>query len=278
MALAVEITQLGEKVNVLLQSQSNAVPVSLSLSSFQAGARHGLVLGHGMNDAVNQIINGAGIDRVPVIALVSGEMPWLCGEDLTHFLKLCDSPSISDVEALVQELGRTVQEVSHRSERTLLYCEDLPRLLRHERLANLIGRCLATGRKTGLSVLLHSDDAQVFQSCPREIAAQILPNLSVLLLREAGEILLDDVEDASTSNASLFAAMPSFEFLCEFIVQFDSAEAAEGAAWILRGRCTNKTQVVVPPHNSNSYALDTVSALVGSRWSLVKAGVSTNSI
>jgi hypothetical protein len=55
------------------------------------------------------------------------------------------------------------------------------------------------------------------------------------------------------------------------IAQFDSAEAAEHAAWMLRGECVNQTQVIVPLHNANSYALDAIAALVGSRWAWIEA-------
>ena len=262
-------------MNVSLISETDAAPISVSLSDSQSGARHGLILGPNTDKAVEQILDNAVISGVPIITFVSGEMPWFCGRDSAHILKLSDSPSNASVEALGLELIRTAQAVSSQSERTLLYCEDLSEFLRHERLTGLIGNWLAYGRKVGLSVLLRSSDSDVLQNCTLQIAAPIVPYLSFTLMsNEVGEFLLDDVKSAS--NASLFEGLPSFEFSPKFIVQFDSADSAKRVAWMLRGECTNLTQVVVPLHNAHDSVLDAVAAIVGSKWFWVKASDSSS--
>jgi hypothetical protein len=183
-------------MNISLISETDVAPISVSLSDSSIGARHGLILGPDMGNAVDRILDGVVSSGVPIIALVSKDVPWFSGRDSAHILKLGDSPSSSSVDALVQELNRTVQEVSYRTERTLLYCEDLSAFLRHDSLALLIGRCLAYGRKTGLSVLLRSSDSDVLQNCTLQIAAQIVSYLSFTLMsNEVGELLLDDVRN-----------------------------------------------------------------------------------
>ncbi len=55
----------------------------------------------------------------------------------------------------------------------------------------------------------------------------------------------------------------------ETLIQFDTPEAAERAAWMLRGRCINQTQVAVPKFNANRETLSAVAASVGSKWQWV---------
>ena len=268
MGQAIQVNKyFGENMNVSLLSETATAPIRVNLSNTD-GARHGLILGLSTDNAVGQILDGVVNSEVPIIALVSGELPWFYDKDLVHVFRLSDSRM---VEALERKLAKTLQGITAQSKRTLLYCGDLSELLRHNSLARLIGRGLAYGRKTGLSVLLRSRDSEAIQNCAQEVAAQILPNLSFILTTEGEEYLLDDVRDTSASNASLFEAMPSFDYSPKFIAQFDSAEAAERAAWMLRGECINKIQVDIPLHNANSSVLDTVASLVGSRWAWVKA-------
>jgi hypothetical protein len=54
------------------------------------------------------------------------------------------------------------------------------------------------------------------------------------------------------------------------VVQFDTSEAAERAAWMLKGECINETQVIVPKHNANDLAIGAIASIVGSSWSWVK--------
>jgi hypothetical protein len=85
-----------------------------------------------------------------------------------------------------------------------------------------------------------------------------------------------DLEEMTLRRAELERLLPfdesiDFPSSDSIIAQFDSSEAAERAAWMLQGECVNQTQVIVPKHNANAYALDAIAALVGSRWTWVKA-------
>jgi hypothetical protein len=55
------------------------------------------------------------------------------------------------------------------------------------------------------------------------------------------------------------------------IAQFDTAEAAERAAWMLKGKRINETQVELPDFNANAQALDAVASTIGSSWSWAKS-------
>jgi hypothetical protein len=54
------------------------------------------------------------------------------------------------------------------------------------------------------------------------------------------------------------------------VVQFDTPESAERAAWMLKGECINETQVIVPNQNANDLAIALIASVVGSSWSWVK--------
>ncbi len=90
----------------------------------------------------------------------------------------------SNEEAAV--LGLSAQTAAMRSafasQRSLFYCDEVSVLLRFSNLANVIGSFMATGRAAGLSVLLASQDPVALQSCPPEVSAQILQNLSFKLI------------------------------------------------------------------------------------------------
>ncbi len=49
-------------------------------------------------------------------------------------------------------------------------------------------------------------------------------------------------------------------------IVLDTPEAAERAAWMLRGKYINEKQVEVPENNTNSETIDAVAMLVGSSW------------
>jgi uncharacterized protein YjbI with pentapeptide repeats len=49
-------------------------------------------------------------------------------------------------------------------------------------------------------------------------------------------------------------------------IVLDTPEAAERAAWMLRGDCIKENQVEVPENNTNSEAIDAVAEMVGSSW------------
>jgi uncharacterized protein YjbI with pentapeptide repeats len=49
-------------------------------------------------------------------------------------------------------------------------------------------------------------------------------------------------------------------------IVLDTPEAAERAAWMLRGDCIKENQVEVPENNTNSETIDAVAMLVGSSW------------
>jgi hypothetical protein len=102
------------------------------------------------------------------------------------------------------------------------------------------------------------------------IQSAAMQNLKPLLPR------LLNPEEMTLRRAELERMLPfdesaSFTFCDSVIAQFDSPEAAERAAWMLGGECVNQIQVIVPKHNANAYALDAIAALVGSRWTWVKA-------
>jgi hypothetical protein len=100
----------------------------------------------------------------------------------------------------------------------------------------------------------------------RKLLPKRLDSEELELRRAEVERLLpsDEPSDSAESEASN-------ESRNRKVAQFDSAEAAERAAWMLRGECINVTQVIVPWRNANSYALNAIAAIVGSRWSWVKA-------
>ncbi|MCM1982147.1 helicase HerA domain-containing protein [Lyngbya confervoides] len=90
----------------------------------------------------------------------------------------------SNQEAAI--LGLSAQTAAMRkafsSTRSLFYCDEVSVLLRFTNLAYVIGTFLATGRANGLSVLLASQDPVALQQAPKDVAAQILQNLSVKLI------------------------------------------------------------------------------------------------
>jgi uncharacterized protein YjbI with pentapeptide repeats len=49
-------------------------------------------------------------------------------------------------------------------------------------------------------------------------------------------------------------------------IVLDTPEAAERAAWMLRGKYVNEMQIEVPENNTNSETIDAVALMVGSSW------------
>ena len=99
------------------------------------------------------------------------------------------------------------------------------------------------------------------------ILSRLLPqrlDSEAMALRRAEIERLMPTLESSDSSGSETRIVPRYR------VQFDSAESAERAAWMLRGELVNETQVIVPRHNANSSALDAIAAIVGSGWSWVK--------
>ena len=125
-------------MNVSLLSETTTAPIRVNLSNTD-GARHGLILGPSTDNAVGQILDGVVNSGVPIIALVSEDAPWFYDRDFVHVFRLSDSPT---VETLERKLTKNLQEITARFEQTLLYCDDLSELLRHDSLARLIGRVL----------------------------------------------------------------------------------------------------------------------------------------
>jgi hypothetical protein len=182
-------------MNISLISKADNAPISVNLSSHQGSPRNGAILGPHTLTAVGQVLNNAISCGVPVIALTTHDQLEFCLNDSMRLLKLTHNPSKAFAEAFGQEFREAVLDQIHESRQTLLYCNNILELLRHEYLARWIETCLATGRSVELSVLIGSDNPDALQNCPTDVAAQILPFLNFILNSNAnGQFLLEDEE------------------------------------------------------------------------------------
>jgi hypothetical protein len=182
-------------MKISLVSEIDNAPISVNLSSHQGSPRNGAILGPHTLTAVGQVLNDAISCGVPVIALTTHDQLGFCLNDSMRLLKLTHNPSKAVAEAFGQEFREAVLDQIHKSRQTLLYCNNVLELLRHEHLARWIETCLATGRSIGLSVLIGSDNPDTLQNGSTDVATQILPFLSFILTSKAdGQFHLDDAE------------------------------------------------------------------------------------
>jgi hypothetical protein len=182
-------------MNISLISEADNALINVSLSSAQARARHGAIFGPHTLIAVNQVLDDAIARGVPVIAITTDDQPGFYLSDSVRLLELTHKPSKAEAEAFGLEFQKTVLNWTSESRQTLLYCNNISEFLRHECIAHWIGKCLATGRSVGLSVLIGSDNPDALQNCPTDVAAQILAFLSFILRSNIeGQFLLDERE------------------------------------------------------------------------------------